>query len=125
MFATKIEWLDHILMPARPAAAFGNINARKTTDFRTESKLMRPFLDACIVCKRFIESFSKITWLLNGYLRKNKKFHLLNLTTEALDVFYTTKLKVMNPSVLFLPQPHRRYVIDIDASAYVLEAVLF
>lgn len=61
---------------------------------------------------------------LNDYLRKDKKSDWLDPTTESLDTFNILKSKFVEPLLLALPRPHRPYMINTNASAYALGAVL-
>lgn len=120
----KIEYHGYILETDCLASALMKVDAIKIAVFPIESTRVRLFLGACRVWRTFIKQFSKIAWPLSDYLRNNKEFYWSDLTTEAPDAFYTMKSKLMEFPLVALLQRHRQYVIDTNASVYVLWAVL-
>lgn len=71
----------------------------------------------------FVRDCFKIPLPLNDYLRKYKEFGWLDPTIKAVDAFNKLESKLVEPSVLALPQLHRSNMIDTDASAYASGAV--
>lgn len=52
------------------------------------------------------------------------KLERLESTTEALELLNTLKSMLVKLPVLALDKPYRSYMIDANASAYTLDAVL-
>lgn len=119
-----MECLGHTLLLGRLAAASKNVAVIKTAIFPTDSMKIKPFLGACNVYRKFIEHFCKNIRPHNEYFQKDEELDWLDPTNEPLDDFNKLKSKMVGPPVLVLFQQHRSYMIDPDASAYALGAVL-
>ena len=85
---------------------------------------LRSFLGACNVYRRFVKDYSKIASPLSDMVRKNAGNDWHNPTKEQLHSFEELKARLNAPPILALPKANRPYMIDTDASAYAIGAVL-
>ena len=85
---------------------------------------LRSFLGACNVYLRFVKDYSKIASPLSDMLQKNGGNDRHNPTEEQLSSFEELKARLTAPPILALPKANRPYMIDTDASAYAIGAVL-
>lgn len=73
------------------------------------------------------ENSSKISLRSLGHsttVYQSKRNWIGRITTEALDAFKPLSSKLVKHSELALSQPHTPYMIETNATAYALEAVL-
>lgn len=106
-------------MPGRLAAACKIVGAIKTSVYTADSVLMRSFLDACNVDRKFFKDFFKNALPLNDYLPKNKELGWLDPMTEGLDIFNTLKSKLAEATELALMQPNSSYITGANAHLYM------
>ena len=85
---------------------------------------LRSFLGACNVYRRFVKDYSKIASPLADILRKNASNDWQNPTEEQLRSFEELKARLTAPPILASPKANRPYMIDTDASAFAIGAVL-
>ena len=125
-FHQRFEYLGNVITPGRLSVAN---DAEATCSVREASfpqsiTQLRRFLGACNVYRRFVKDYSKIASPLSDMLRKNtcKDWH--NPTKEQLRSFEDLKARLTVPPTLALPKANRSYLINTDASAYAIGAVL-
>lgn len=74
--------------------------------------------------RTFVVELSRIGRPLVFYIQKHKELGLPKTTIEQVYSFITLKSKLVEPSILALPQAQRPNMIDTGVFANVLEAVL-
>ncbi|CDF39628.1 Ribonuclease H (fragment) [Chondrus crispus] len=86
--------------------------------------IVRSFLGACNVYRRFVKGFSKIARPLTDITRKDSDHDFDNPTKVQLQAFESLKAAMISPPILALPRYGRPYLLDTDASAYQLGCTL-
>ena len=85
---------------------------------------LKSFLGACNVYRRFVKGYAKIASPLSDMLRKDAARDWDNPTEEQSRAFEELKARLTSPPILALPKPGRPIMVDTDASAYAVGAVL-
>lgn len=85
LFLNRMEYLEHILVSNGLAGSSQHISAIKTAVFSTDWAQVILFLGVCNTNRKCIRYFSRIAWLLNEYVQKEKKLERWDLTIKALD----------------------------------------
>lgn len=73
---------------------------------------------------RVIKEYSLKAYPLNNMLKKKLYLNWNHLMEELYAAFHTHEEKLINPQILALPNMGGPYMIDMDASACQLSAVL-
>lgn len=82
---------------------------------------VRSFLGLVGYYRKFIEDFSKTAYTLVKFLKKNTKFCW---NTACEDAFRELKTRLVSAPILSFPTRNDRFVLDCDASANEIGAVL-
>ncbi|KAJ9536800.1 hypothetical protein OSB04_un000024 [Centaurea solstitialis] len=82
---------------------------------------VRSFMGACQYLRKFIRHFSVIASPLHALTKMNAKFEWTN---KHEDTFLLLKRKISEAPVLALPNLHRPFELETDASGYAMGAVL-
>ena len=88
---------------------------------------MKSFLGACNVYRRFVQGFATTAAPLSDMLKKDSEVDWdqpIEPDEQQQEAFETLKAHLTEPPILALPKPGRPYMIDCDASAYGIGAVL-
>ena len=125
-FHKRVEYLGHVITPGRLSVAN---NAKATCAVREATfpqsiTQLRSFLGACNVYRRFVKDYSKIATPLSDMLRKDASNDWHEPTEGQSRAFEELKARLTSPPILALPKPDRPFMIDTDASAYAIGAVL-
>ena len=125
-FHQRVEYLGHVTTPGRLSVAN---DARATCAVREATfpesiTQLRSFLGACNVYRRFVKDYSKIASPISDMLRKNGGNDWHNPTEEQICSFEELDARPTAPPILSLPKANRPYMIDTDASAHAIGAVL-
>ena len=121
-FQPKVDYLGHVITPGTLSVAVDKAFAKAVFP-RTITQL-RSFLCAANAYRRFVRKYSDIARPLNLMLRKDAEPYWENPTNEQTKAFETLRAQRISPSILALPNTGRPYMIDTDASAYRLGAML-
>ena len=111
-------------MPGKLSIAVDNSKAIANAVFTRTSTQSRSVLGAANVYRRFVQNYSDIARTLNSMLRKDAEPDWENPTEEQRNPFETLKARLISPPILALLKAGRPYMIDTDASAYQLGAML-
>ena len=125
----EVEYLGFRIRPGtlgacRDASAMKAIRDAK---FPTTPTIMKSFLGACNVYRRFVKGFASVSTPLTDMLKKESGTEWgpdLEPTEEQREAFQRLKDALVRPPVLALPVRNRPYMIDCDASAYAIGVVL-
>ena len=82
---------------------------------------VRSFLGLCSYCKRFIPEFSARAKPLTKLTEKNQEFRW---GTEKEKAWYELKHQLTKAPIFAYPDPTLEFILDTDASAYGIGAVL-
>ena len=120
-----IEYLGHVIRPSELRVADKTVAAVKQMKLPETKTQVRSFLGMCNVYRRFVPKFAEIASPLTALLRKEKyQTHLPTLDDKQVKSFENLKAALISPPVLTLPRADRHYVLDTDANAKQLGAVL-
>ena len=123
-FRDRVSYLGHVVTPGKLSVATETSKAFEEVKFPENITQLRSFLGAANVYRRFVKDFSKIAKPLSAMTQKDAKPNWSSPTKPQLDAFETLRDNLITPPVLALPKPGRPFLIDTDASAYQLGAVL-
>ena len=123
-FQNRVDYLGHVITPGKLSVATENTDAFKTAVFPKTLTQLRSFLGAANVYRRFIKDYSKVARPLTAMLRKDATPNWDDPTASERSAFEELKERLTSPPVLVLPKRDRPFMIDTDASAYQLGAVL-
>jgi len=128
-FRDEVEYLGFRIRPGTLSAS-PDAKARAAINiatFPTTSTQMKSFLGCCNVYRRFIKGFAKVSTPLTDMLKKDSGTEWgddLVPTESQRKAFETLKEALVTPPILALPKRGRPYMVDCDASAYAVGAVL-
>jgi len=123
-FQPKVDYLGFVITPGKLHVATDNAKAFSSALFPRDKTQLRSFLGAANVYRRFVAGYSGIARPLNGMLKKGVEPDWQHPSSDQLAAFEQLKRQLTSPPILALPQQGRPYMIDTDASAYQLGAVL-
>ncbi|GKA21125.1 putative mitochondrial protein [Tanacetum coccineum] len=115
-----LEYLGHVITGEGVATDPSKIKAIKNWPIPSALKQLRRFLGLTGYYRRFIKSYAMISQPLNALLKKNS-FQWSNAVEVA---FEKLKQAMMEALVLGLPDFDQEFVIETDASATGIRAVL-
>ena len=122
-FQPKVDYLGHVITPGKLAVATENTKAFEYAAFPRTATQVRSFLGAANVYRRFVKNFSGIAKPLN-YMLKDANPTWDDPKPTAVEAFETLKRKLISPTVLALLKRVLPFMIDTDASAYQMGAML-
>ena len=123
-FQHKVKYLGHVLLPGKLAISTDATSSIHDALFPEDITQLRSFLGACNVYGRFIHGFAKVAYPLHQMLGKNSDVDWGHPTEPQRNAINNIKEALVTPPVLALPRLDRPFMIDTDASAYQVGAVL-
>ncbi len=121
LFKTSVNYLGHVVSADGIHTDPEKIKAVKDWAIPTTVKQVRSFLGLASYYRRFIPQFAHIARPLHHLTGKNVKFEWTAACQEA---FEELKSRLVSSPILAYPRDEGQYVLDTDASAYAMGAVL-
>ena len=120
-FTSQVKFLGHIVSADGITTDPSKVAAIKEWPQPHTVKQVRSFLGICSYYRRFVKDFSTIAHPLHKLTEKYSTFHW---DTECKKAFETLKDKLTSPPILANPDNSKPYILDCDASATGIGAVL-
>lgn len=117
----RVLFLGHILSKEGVATDPSKIRAVEEWTVPKNVRQVRSFVGLCSYYRRFIDEFAEIAKPLHYLTRKRVPFLW---DDECQHAFEELKKRLITSPILGLPRDGGRYVLDTDASAYAIGAVL-
>lgn len=117
----QVKFLGHIVSKEGYRPDPSNVEAVTQMKPPSNVRETRRFIGMCSFYRRHIDKFSKILAPLTNLTQKNQKF---NWTQECQEAFITLKKKLSQAPVLCKANPNKEFVLETDASATHVGAVL-
>ena len=120
-WAEQVDYLGFILSENRISMDPIKLKGIEEWTTPTTVKQVRSFLGFGNYYRKFIKDYGNMTQPLNELLKKDKKFEW---TDDAQRAFDSLKDRFKSAPVLQLPDPHKPFMVECDASKYASGAVL-
>ena len=124
LFRPKVDCPGHIITPCKLSVAVENSTVFAKAVFPRTVTQLRSFLVSDNAYRRFVKNYSDIARPLNSMFWKDAETDWESPTDEQTRAFETLKTRPIPPLVLALPKAGHPYMIDTDACAYQLGAML-
>ncbi len=121
LFQRQIKYLGHIISGDGVATDKEKVYCIQTWPTPSNVSEVRQFLGLCSYYRRFIANFANIAQPLYQCTEKARNFHWTSETEKA---FQTLKQLLASAPVLGYPHPEGHLLLDTDASAHAIGAVL-
>jgi hypothetical protein len=121
LFQRKVLYLGHVVTSDGIATDPDKVRVIDEWYTPTSVRDVRSFLGLASYYRRYVKGFSQIACPLYNLLKKNTAFHWTDQCEEA---FRTLKRCLTSSPILAYPDHSGRFVLDTDASAYGIGAVL-
>ena len=121
LFAREVEYLGHIVSEKGISTDPNKIEAVKTWSEPTNVTELRSYVGFCSYYRRYIENFAEIAKPLHKLTQKGKAFVWSDDCQQAFDKL---KNKLITAPVLAHPDFTQSFILDTDASAQSIGAVL-
>ena len=121
LFQTSVLYLGHVVSAEGVMTDPDKVKAIKDWPTPRCLKEVRSFLGLASYYRRFIRGFADIASPLHELTSKAKQFQW---SESCEDAFQELKLKLQNAPILAYPLPEGEFVLDTDASADAMGAVL-
>jgi len=118
----KVEFLGYILSGDGVSTDPKKIKSIEEWPRPENLKDVQRFIGLCNYYRRFVKDFAKIAKPLHNLTRKNIKFLWTN---ECENAFKELKKRLITSPILLHPDITKSFIVDCDASNYVIGAVLF
>lgn len=124
VLSTEDGLLGFCSHPGELEVSLKNPEAFKQTVFRKDVSQLWCFLGAANVYRRFIKDYSWIAQPFNRMISKDVRPDWDKPSDDQAAAFETIKVKLITPPLVVFPKKGHSYMIDTDASAFQLSAVL-
>jgi hypothetical protein len=121
LFQTEISFLGHHMNANGCSPTSDNIRAISRFPTPQSTKVAHSCLQMAGFYRRFIPDFTRISFPLNKFTRKNLPFVWTQTEQVAFDQL---KPLIVSPTVLMLPDPLEPYIVLMDAPLTGIGAVL-
>ena len=121
LFRREVHFLGHVVSNRGVETDPAKIEAVVAWPRPRNLKEVRSFLGLCSYYRRFVKGFSTIAKPLHQLTEKDRKFLW---TLECEEAFLALKAALTTPPVLGYPAESGSYILDADASAVGIGAVL-
>lgn len=120
-FKRQVEYLGHIVSEEGVAPDPAKVEAVQGFPLPSNVKELRRFLGKIGYYRRFIKNFSLVAAPLHHMIQAGVKFHW---SDEALEAFQTLKDRMMSSVILAFPRFDLPFILETDASAIGVGALL-
>ena len=117
----KVEYLGHLITPTGISPNPGRIAAVKDYPAPTSVKEVRQFLGIASYYRRFVRGFANVAQPLHALTQKGAVFSWTESCQQAFDAL---KSRLIDSPILAYPNSELDFVLETDASAKGLGAVL-
>lgn len=121
LFQEQVEFLGHTVSQEGIRCNPDKISAVMNWPVPSSVSEVRSFIGLASYYRRFINNFSNVAYPLTCLTQKNKKFEW---SEECQNAFNTLKHLLTTAPVLSYPSTTDKFILDTDASAYGVGAVL-
>ena len=121
LFREEVKFLGHIVSASGVATDPDKLYAVSTWPRPTNVLEVRQFLGLCSYYRRFVAKFADIAQPLYQCTERNQPFEW---TEGAEHAFNRLKQALTEAPILGYPEPTGNYILDADASAFGIGAVL-
>jgi transposase InsO family protein len=121
LFCQKTEYLGHIVTPAGIQCDPKKIDCVQSWPEPQNVREVRSFVGLANYYRRFVPGMSEKVGPLIKLTKKNARFHWDNTTKES---FEQVKQALTTSPTLAYPDPDKSFILDVDASADSVGAVL-
>ena len=123
-FKPRVYYLGRAKIPVKLSVATQPTKSFTHAKFPKNTTQLHLFLGAANVYRRFVAGYSGIARPLNGMLPKDAEPEWDSPIPNELEAFEIMKRKIATLLIIGLPKTKKAYMIDTDASAYQLGAML-
>ena len=123
-FQPKVDYFEHVITPGKLSVATENTKSFAHAQSPRNNTQFCSFFGAANVYRLFVSGYSGNARTLNAMLGKGAYPDWESPTRDEREAFETLKRKIVTPPILGLPKANLPYMIDTDASAYQLGAML-
>jgi len=120
-FCKEVLYLGHVVSAEGISTDPAKVQAVQDWGVPRDLTDVRSFLGLCSYYRRFIPKFSTIAKPLTKLTEKNVGFMW---GTDQEEAWLELKQKLLTAPILAYPDPTREFIVDTDASAYGIGAVL-
>ena len=117
----KVQYLGHLLTPDGIRPNPDRVAAVRDYPAPTSVKGVRQFLGLASYYRRFVKNFARIAQPLHNLTQKGTPFHW---SRECGEAFLLLKQRLTESQILMYPDFNRDFILETDASAMGLGAVL-
>ena len=117
----EIEYLGHLITAGGFTTHPDKTKIIESYPIPTSVKELRAFLGLCGFYRKFVNNFAKLSQPLTFLTRKDVKFTWGPQLQEA---FLTLKRALITPPVLRYPDFSKQFIVNTDASATTVAAIL-
>ena len=121
LFKHSIEYLGHLVSREGVECLESKIHTIQEWPTPRNAKDVQSFLGLANYYRKFVENFSEIEAPMRNLTRKKVTFQWTEVEEEA---FNTLKKKLSEPPILTMPTRDDKFILDTDASATGIGAVL-
>jgi len=124
LFQEEVGYLGHIVGRGQLQVQDKNIRGLKEASPPRCKKNLRSFLGMCNVYRRFVKDYGQVARPLAAMTNSKRPDRWGTLSDEALGECEELKRRLTEAPILALPRRHGAYMLDTDASAGQVGAVL-
>lgn len=121
MFKEEVSYLGHVVSKHGIKCDPAKLDTIKTWPTPESVADVRSFLGLASYYRKYIENFSTISFPLTQLTKKNQRFYWSEDCEQA---FSKLKSLLISAPILAYPLRHESFILDTDASAYGIGAVL-
>lgn len=121
LFQREVKFIGHIVSETGVATDPDKLQSVSSWPRPTNTMEVRQFLGLCSYYRRFVANFAEIARPLHQITEQNRT---IEWTDGAEEAFKHLKQALTGSPILGYPEPSGQYILDTDASAFGIGAVL-